>query len=99
MSLIVRPPVKRMLGAVEPSFNIEDVHRDVLDELLDGNGVAAFRARNAGDQCTSARAQPSAPRALRNRGVDGAFDCAWILCRVIHASASVSVANLVTVVG
>jgi hypothetical protein len=37
-----------MLGAVEPSFNIEDVHRDVLDELLDENGVAAFRARNAG---------------------------------------------------
>jgi len=40
-------PVKWMLGAVAPSFYIEDVHRDVLDKLLDGNGVAAFRARNA----------------------------------------------------
>jgi len=37
-----------MLGAVAPSFYIEDVHRDVLDKLLDGNGVAAFRARNVG---------------------------------------------------
>ena len=28
--------------------------------------------------------------------MDGAFDCTWILCWVIHASASASVANLVT---
>ena len=26
-----------MLGDVEPNVNIEDVHRDVLDELLDGS--------------------------------------------------------------
>jgi 2-haloacid dehalogenase len=29
-----RRSLTRMLGAVEPSFNIDDVHREVLDELL-----------------------------------------------------------------
>jgi len=82
-----------MLGAVAPSFYIEDVHRDVLDKLLDETGWRLFARGTPGDQCTLARAQPSAPRALRNRGVDGASD------PVILASASVSVANLVTVVG
>jgi 2-haloacid dehalogenase len=37
-----RRSLRRMLGAVEPSFNIEDVHRDVLDELLDETGVGSF---------------------------------------------------------
>jgi len=36
-----------MLGAVEPSCNIEEEHCDALDELLDENGVGAFRVRNA----------------------------------------------------
>jgi 2-haloacid dehalogenase len=37
-----RRSLRRMLGAVEPSFNIDDVHRDVLDELLDEDGMAGF---------------------------------------------------------
>ncbi len=31
-----------MLGAVEPNYNIDDVHRDVLDELLDEAALDAF---------------------------------------------------------
>ena len=37
-----RRSLRRMLGAVEPSFNIDDVHCDVLDELLDEDGMAGF---------------------------------------------------------
>jgi 2-haloacid dehalogenase len=37
-----RRSLQRMLGAVEPSFNIDDVHRDVLDELLDEDGFGGF---------------------------------------------------------
>lgn len=37
-----RRSLRRMLGAVEPSFDIDDVHRDVLDELLDEDGVRGF---------------------------------------------------------
>ena len=29
-----RRALRRMIGAVDPGFNIDDVHRDVLDELL-----------------------------------------------------------------
>jgi 2-haloacid dehalogenase len=29
-----RRALRRMIGAVDPAFNIDDVHRDVLDELL-----------------------------------------------------------------
>jgi hypothetical protein len=31
-----------MLGAVELDFNIDDVHRDMLDELLNDSGITAF---------------------------------------------------------
>jgi 2-haloacid dehalogenase len=37
-----RRSLRRMLGAVEPSFNIDDVHRDVLDGLLGEERIAAF---------------------------------------------------------
>jgi hypothetical protein len=37
-----RRSLGRMLGAVEPSFNIDDVHREVLDELLDEDRGIAF---------------------------------------------------------
>ena len=37
-----RRSLGRMLGAVEPSFDIDDVHRDVLDELLNKDGVHGF---------------------------------------------------------
>jgi 2-haloacid dehalogenase len=37
-----RRSLGRMLGAVEPSFNIDDVHREVLDELLDEDRGITF---------------------------------------------------------
>ena len=36
-----------MLGAVDPDFNIDDVHRDVLDELLGEEAIDAFSQRIA----------------------------------------------------
>jgi 2-haloacid dehalogenase len=37
-----RRSLKRMLGAAEPSFNIDKVHCDVLDELLGETAINAF---------------------------------------------------------
>ena len=37
-----RRALRRMLGAVDPRFNIDDVHREVLDELLGEAGIAEF---------------------------------------------------------
>jgi 2-haloacid dehalogenase len=37
-----RRSLKRMLGAVDPSYNIDEVHRDVLDELLGEAAIDAF---------------------------------------------------------
>ena len=37
-----RRSLKRMLGVVEPSYNIDEVHRGVLDELLNKDGVHGF---------------------------------------------------------
>jgi 2-haloacid dehalogenase len=37
-----RRSLKRMLGAVDPAFNIDDVHRIVLDELLGEEAIDAF---------------------------------------------------------
>lgn len=34
--------LKRMLGAVDPGFNIDNVHGDVLDELLGESAIEAF---------------------------------------------------------
>jgi 2-haloacid dehalogenase len=37
-----RRALRRMVGAVSPAFNIDDVHRDVLDDLLRERGIGAF---------------------------------------------------------
>jgi 2-haloacid dehalogenase len=37
-----RRSLKRMLGVVEPGYNIDEVHRDVLDELLGAAVIGAF---------------------------------------------------------
>ena len=37
-----RRSLRRMLDAVEPDFNIDDVHREMLDEVLERAGVSAF---------------------------------------------------------
>jgi 2-haloacid dehalogenase len=37
-----RRSLRRMLGAVDPSINIDDVHHEVLDELLGENGIDAL---------------------------------------------------------
>jgi 2-haloacid dehalogenase len=37
-----RRSLRRMLGAIQPSFNIDDVHRDVLEELLREENITAF---------------------------------------------------------
>jgi 2-haloacid dehalogenase len=37
-----RRALRQMLGAVDPRFNIDDVHREVLDELLRETGIAGF---------------------------------------------------------
>ena len=34
-----RRSLRRMTGTVDPGFNIDDVHRDVLSELFDENGL------------------------------------------------------------
>jgi 2-haloacid dehalogenase len=39
-----RRSLRRMLGAVHPAFNIDDVHRDTLGELLREENIAAFSA-------------------------------------------------------
>ena len=47
-----RRSLKRMLGVVEPSYNIEEVHRGVLDELL---GEAAIDTLSPEDRRTVAQ--------------------------------------------
>lgn len=37
-----RRSLRRMLGSVAPGFNIDDVHRDVLEELLREHGIDVF---------------------------------------------------------
>jgi 2-haloacid dehalogenase len=37
-----RRALRRMVAAVDPAFNIDDVHRDVFDELLGEAGIDAF---------------------------------------------------------
>ena len=41
-----RRALGRMLGAVEPDFNIDDVHRDTLDGLLNDSGITAFSSED-----------------------------------------------------
>jgi 2-haloacid dehalogenase len=37
-----RRSLRRMLDVVEPDFNIDDVHREMLDEVLERAGVSTF---------------------------------------------------------
>lgn len=37
-----RRSLKRMTNSVEPSYNIDDVHRDVLDELIEERALGVF---------------------------------------------------------
>jgi 2-haloacid dehalogenase len=37
-----RRALRRMLGQVDPAFNIDDVHRELLDTLLTEGGITAF---------------------------------------------------------
>src|ERR1700761_6472687 len=39
-----RRSLRRMTNTVEPAFNIDDVHRDVLGDLFDENGLAGSPA-------------------------------------------------------
>jgi 2-haloacid dehalogenase len=41
-----RRALRRMLGQVDPRFNIDDVHRELLDTLLGEAGIAAFTAED-----------------------------------------------------
>ncbi|HEU0217175.1 MAG TPA: haloacid dehalogenase type II [Stellaceae bacterium] len=41
-----RRALRRMINAVDPLFNIDDVHRDLLDELLADAGITAFTAED-----------------------------------------------------
>src|SRR6202048_1013588 len=41
-----RRSLKRMLGAVEPDFNIDDVHRETFDELLGERDITAFSSED-----------------------------------------------------
>ncbi len=37
-----RRSLRKMVGSVSPDFNIDDVHRDVLNELADEHGLTAL---------------------------------------------------------
>ena len=41
-----RRSLGRMLGAADPDFTIDDVHREVLDEVLGETGIAEFSAED-----------------------------------------------------
>jgi 2-haloacid dehalogenase len=41
-----RRALRRMVGQVDPAFNIDDVHRDLLDELLAEVGITGFTAED-----------------------------------------------------
>ena len=43
-----RRSLARMLGAVDPDFTIDDVHRSVLDEILAAHGAAALTSKSTG---------------------------------------------------
>ena len=91
-----RRSLKRMLGAVEPAYNIDEVHRDVLDELLDETAIDAFRQRIAGpSRSADTNLQPVRILCLRCYGCDGATSappsrssvCPWSsMCRGATAS-------------
>ena len=41
-----RRALRRMINSVDPPFNIDDVHRELLDELLEKAGITAFTAED-----------------------------------------------------
>ena len=41
-----RRALRRMINAVDPPFNIDDVHRELLDELLAEAGITGFTAED-----------------------------------------------------
>ncbi|HVH77815.1 MAG TPA: HAD family hydrolase, partial [Stellaceae bacterium] len=41
-----RRALRRMVGQVDPAFNIDDVHRELLDELLANADITAFAAED-----------------------------------------------------
>jgi 2-haloacid dehalogenase len=41
-----RRSLRRMLGAVKPDFNIDDVHREVLDDILDERSLVGFSSED-----------------------------------------------------
>jgi 2-haloacid dehalogenase len=41
-----RRALRRMVGQIDPPFNIDDVHDELLDELLAEAGIAAFTAED-----------------------------------------------------
>jgi 2-haloacid dehalogenase len=53
-----RRSLQRMIGAVNPDFDIDDVHREVLGELMEEKGIAGF---SAGDRQTVATAWHGLP--------------------------------------
>ena len=62
-----RRSLRRMTGVVDPGFNIEDVHRDVLGELFDENGLggAAEEWRAIAERWHQLDAWPDFAAALR----------------------------------
>jgi hypothetical protein len=63
-----RRSLGRMLGAVEPSFNIDDVHRVVLDELLDEDRGIVFPMSNAGRSPAAGTSSMPGPTSCRGSG-------------------------------
>jgi hypothetical protein len=64
-----RRSLQRMLGAFKPSFNMDYVHREVLDALLDEDRGIVFRPRSAGSSPDAGTS--SMPGRTSYRGSDG----------------------------
>jgi 2-haloacid dehalogenase len=62
-----RRSLRRMAGMLDPEFNIDDVHRDVLCELFDENGLggSAEERRAIGERWHQLDAWPDFAAALR----------------------------------
>ena len=62
-----RRSLRRMTGSIDPAFNIDDVHRDVLDELFDENGLggSAEERRAIAERWHQLDAWPDFAAALR----------------------------------
>lgn len=62
-----RRSLRRMTSTVDPGFNIDDVHREVVGELFDGNGLggSAEERRAIAESWHQLAAWPDFPEALR----------------------------------